>query len=115
MSFDPYKAPNIPIERKTPRPTQKPGWALGLGIAAMIFWIIPLLGFPIAIVGLVFGIKALSGSKQGMAITATVLCSISLFLSVPNMAGGAYLAATGQHPFLNQMKANAEKAQNIKK
>jgi hypothetical protein len=57
-----------------------------------------------AFVGLVFGIKALSGPSKGMAIVAVVLCSLGLIMTFGNMALGVYLAVSGQHPLVNQLK-----------
>jgi len=87
-----------------PQPKQgKPVTALVLGIVGMIAWLIPIIGLPVQITGLVFGIKALKSPKRGMAIAAIVLCIIGLVLTIINAAIGAYLGATGQIPALNDM------------
>jgi hypothetical protein len=74
--------------------------SLVLGIIGMLAWCIPIIGLPVTIVGLVFGIKSMNSSKRGMAIAGVVLNIIGLFASVVNAAIGAYLGATGQHPLL---------------
>lgn len=72
------------------------GFVLGLlGLAA---WCCPLAGLPVNIVGLILPIKGLPSQQRTLAIAGIVLCAIGLVLTVVNMAIGAYLAATGQHP-----------------
>ncbi len=56
--------------------------ALVLGIIGLIAWLIPLLGYPITITGLVLGIKSRKSEKRNMAIAGIVLCSIGLALSI---------------------------------
>ncbi len=85
------------IDQTQPQIKQgKPVTALVLGIIGMIAWIIPIIGLPIQITGLVFGIKARNSSKKGIAIAAIVLCIIGLVLTIINGSIGAYLGATGQ-------------------
>lgn len=100
----PMESPQLtPIQ--PPPPVQEPGHpvaSLVLGIVGMIAWILPILGLPITITGLVFGIKALKRTQKGMAIAGVVLCAIGLTFSTINCAVGAYLGATGQHPLVNK-------------
>ena len=70
-------------------PTGKSTTALVLGILSLVFWLLPLFGLPISIVGLVFGIRR----KYTAGIVLNV---IGLCLTVVNAALGAYLGATGQ-------------------
>ena len=70
-----------------------------LGIIGMVAWVIPIIGFPIQIVGLVYGIKAKNSSQNGRAIAGIVLCIIGLVFSTANAIYGAYLGATGQYHF----------------
>lgn len=65
-----------------------------LGLIAIIAWLIPLFGFPVTIVGLVFSIKELNGEKRNLAITGLVLNIIFLVLTLINSALGVYLALT---------------------
>jgi hypothetical protein len=64
---------------------------LVLGIFGSCFGLIPILGiiaFPLAVVGLVFGIIAIAGANKGvragkgMAIVGTILCVLALVLAV---------------------------------
>ena len=82
---------------------------LVLGIIGLIAWFIPLIGAPITIIGLIFGIKGLKSLKHKMAITAIVLSSIGLFLTIANASIGAYMGATGQHSILNKFLNNEDK------
>src|SRR3989338_8991438 len=45
---------------------------LVLGIIGLVAWFIPLIGAPITIIGLVFGIKGLKSLKRGVAIAGIV-------------------------------------------
>jgi hypothetical protein len=74
----------------------KPGVSLSLGIFGLIAWIIPIVGLPVTITGLVFGIKALKREEISLAVVGTALCAIGLLLSVGNAVVGAYLGATGR-------------------
>jgi hypothetical protein len=67
-----------------------------MGCIGLVCWIIPLIGLPLTITGLVFGIKSKKLGGGGSATAGIVLCSIGLALSVINAAIGAYLGATGQ-------------------
>jgi len=78
------------------KPPGKPGWSLGLGIFGLVAWLIPILGLPVSIVGLVFGVKALKRAKIGLAVAGIVLCSLGIGLSAFNAGLGVYLNATGQ-------------------
>lgn len=79
---------------------------LVLGIVGLIAWFIPLIGAPITIIGLIFGIKGLKSLKHGMAIAAIVLSSIGLFATIVNASIGAYMGATGQHSVVNKLINN---------
>jgi len=105
MSTNPYDPPGSPFVPPAAQPkVAKAGLPLGLGIFGMIAWLLPIIGLPVTIIGLVFGIKALNGPSKGMAIAAVVLCSLGLMLTLVNVAAGIYLAVTGQHPLVNQLQ-----------
>jgi hypothetical protein len=78
------------------QPVQRNGSAVAslvLGIISMIAWLLPILGLPIAIVGVVLGHKARRlPVQQGMAITGLVLSYIALGLAVINAIAGTILA-----------------------
>ena len=62
--------------------------SLVLGICSLIAWFIPLLGFPVSIIGLILGIK----DKYTAGIVLNV---IGLALTVGNSAIGAFMGANG--------------------
>jgi len=69
--------------------------ALVLGLCGIFAWFIPLVGFPVTIVGLVSGRKALRmGQSRSMAKAGIILCIIFLVVTAINSALGA-LGAIG--------------------
>lgn len=63
--------------------------SLVLGIVSLIAWIIPLIGFPVCIVGLILGVR----KKYTVGIVLNV---IGLVCTVANSAIGAYMGANGK-------------------
>jgi hypothetical protein len=64
-----------------------------LGIISMIAWLLPFLGFPIAIVGIVFASLGMrSTTRKGMAIAGLILAILALVLTIINSLLGIYLA-----------------------
>ena len=74
--------------------------SLVLGILGMICWLLPIIGLPVTIVGLVMGCKGLDSSNRGIAMAGVILSVIGLVATIINAAWGAYLGVTGQHPLL---------------
>jgi hypothetical protein len=74
--------------------------SLCLGLFGLIAWILPIIGLPTTITGLVLGMKTVNGARRGMATAGIVLCIIGLVASIANAAIGAYLGATGQLHYL---------------
>lgn len=78
--------------------------SLLLGILSLVAWLIPTLGIPITVLGLIIGVQTLRGvgmpdlrrEEKGMAAAAVVLCGLGLLATVGNFAYRAYLVATGQ-------------------
>ena len=67
-----------------------------VGIVSLGAWFIPIIGFPVAIVGIFLAIMALrSVTRKGVATWALVLSIIGLVATAINSALGAYLAT---HP-----------------
>lgn len=73
---------------------------LVLGIIGLLAWIIPLIGLPVTIIGLVKGIKASPSTKRTVSI---VLCIIGLVLTIINGAIGAYTGARGENETVNKI------------
>lgn len=74
-----------------------------LGIIGMFAWFIPIFGLPITIIGLIMGIKGLNSERRNRAVVGITLCIIGLVLSIANASIGAYMGATGQHQFVNEV------------
>ncbi len=97
-------APLGPLEKKARR-------SFILGIVGLLAWLIPLFGFPVTIVGIVFGVKGLPSTKHKKAVAGLTMSIIGLVLTIINAAIGAYMGATGQHPLVNQMMGEPNQAQ----
>ncbi len=69
--------------------------SLILGIIGIIAWVIPIIGAPVTITGLVLGLKSRNSKNRVLAIIGIVLCIIGIVATVINAAMGAYLGATG--------------------
>ena len=73
-----------------------------LGLAGMAVWGFPVLGLPVTLIGLIFGIQGLRGRRKKLATVGLVLSIIGLTATIVNSAIGAYLGATGQLACMNQ-------------
>lgn len=62
-----------------------------LGIVSLIFWLIPLFGAPLSIVGLILGIIGRNSDRKGKAKAGIIMNCIALVLTIGNVALGAYL------------------------
>lgn len=59
----------------------RPNAGLVLGIVGLIAWIIPLIGFPVTITGLVFSVNSLGRREKGIPVAGVLICSIGILLS----------------------------------
>jgi hypothetical protein len=68
-----------------------------LGLICIVGWFIPLVGFPVTIVGLIMSVRGKSKEpeKKGLAPAGLVLNIIFLVATIINSAIGAYIGATG--------------------
>lgn len=55
-----------------------------LGLCSIIAWIIPLIGYPCTIIGIIFSACAMGSNKKGMAITGLILSIIFLIVTLIN-------------------------------
>ena len=64
-----------------------------LGVMGVVAWIIPFVGFPINIIGLILGIVGIkpTAANRGMATAGVVMCSIGLVLTILNSIAGFIL------------------------
>jgi hypothetical protein len=94
---NPYEAPQAPLfPLEAEEGKGKATASLVLGLVSVVTWIIPIIGLPTTITGLVLGIKGLGPKRRGTAVAGIVLSIIFLVISLLNAAAGAYLAATHQ-------------------
>lgn len=77
-------------------PTGKATASLVLGAVGLVAWFCPVIGLPISITGLVLGVMGRKSSSGGMATAGIILSTVSLGLTIGNIALGAYLGATGK-------------------
>jgi hypothetical protein len=72
--------------------------ALILGIGSLVAWLIPLLGFPVSIVGIIMGATGIgnSSAKKTWALTGLILSIIGFVASIISSIIGATLGTTGQ-------------------
>jgi hypothetical protein len=78
------------------QPTQGNGSAVAslvIGIISMIAWLLPIIGVPLSIVGIVLANRGRRlFSQRGMATAGLVLCIIALGLALLNAVAGVLLA-----------------------
>ncbi|MCI5745139.1 MAG: hypothetical protein MR270_02515 [Erysipelotrichaceae bacterium] len=62
-----------------------------LGFVGLVAWLLPLVGYPVTIVGLILGIVALKSVDRKKATVGVVLCSICLLATLINSILGVLL------------------------
>lgn len=80
-------------------PKEKQGMAitsLVLGLVGLIGWLFPCCGYPITILGLIFGIIGIKKGGKTMATVGIVLSSITLVLTIINFIVAFYLNVQDQ-------------------
>jgi len=60
----------------------RPRFGLVLGIVGLITWIVPVIGFPVSITGLIFSINSLSRREKGIPVAGVLTCAIGILLSI---------------------------------
>ena len=78
--------------------------SLLLGILSLGAWLIPTIGFPISLLGLIIAVQTVRGvgmsdlrrEDKALAVAGGVMCSLGLLASVGNFAYRTYLVVTGQ-------------------
>jgi hypothetical protein len=70
--------------------------SLALGCLGLIAWVLPILGLPVTMTGLVCGLVGLHSRKHRSAVAGVTLSIIGLTLTLANGALGAFLAVTSQ-------------------
>lgn len=93
-TFDPNVMPTYDASYAIPPQEEQKGMSIAslvLGICGFVGCCLPILGYPVSIVGLVLGIKGRSKGAKGMATAGIVLCIITLILTLINSIAGAVL------------------------
>lgn len=91
------------MDQYTPQNSNQPqnsakGFAIAsmvLGIVGFVAWCLPIIGFPVTIVGLVLGIIAINKGTKGMAVAGVIMCAITLVITLINSVLGAIMGAMG--------------------
>ncbi len=67
-----------------------------IGIVMLAAWILPLVGFPLGTIGLIFGLIGLNSSRRDLARSGIFLNGLGLGLSTMNIIVSLYLLLSGQ-------------------
>ena len=96
QDHNPYSYSETPFESR-PVSTKKDSSTVGLvlGLVSIIAWIIPLIGFPVTICGIIFSAKSLNTPGRGKAMAGLILSIIFLCLTILNSIVGAIIAVVG--------------------
>jgi len=70
--------------------------SLALGIGGLGAWLLPLLGLPVTIVGLVTGVVGRKSSNKKMATVGLILSMVGLIATIINASIGIYMETTAQ-------------------
>lgn len=62
-----------------------------LGLVGLLAWLLPLVGYPVTIVGLILGCISRKHGKNGFGLTGIILCIICLVLTLGNSCLGVLL------------------------
>lgn len=65
-----------------------------LGIIGLFAWLIPIVGAPVNIVGLILGIMSLKSDKRNFAIAGSVMCTIGIILTIISVFYGLISAVS---------------------
>ncbi len=69
--------------------------SLFIGLICLIAWVIPLIGIPLSIIGLILGLVSLNSSRRDLARAGISLGAIGLFISIAYTILGFYLITSG--------------------
>ena len=66
--------------------------SLVLGICGFIAWCIPLIGYPVTILGIIFGAVGMKKGGKNLAIAGIICSAITLVFTLINSIAGAMMA-----------------------
>ena len=91
QDFNPYSYSETPFEPTAPPKKDNSSTGLVLGLVSIIAWVIPLIGFPVTICGIIFSAKSLNTPGRRKAIAGLILSIIFLCLTILNSIVGAVI------------------------
>ena len=62
-----------------------------LGLCSLIAWYIPIIGFPVTILGIIFSAFGINSNRKGMAIAGLILSIIFFVVTIINSISGAVI------------------------
>ena len=65
-----------------------------IGIVMLAGWLLPFIAFPLAITGIIFGFLGLSSARRDLARAGIFLNSLTLGITLMNLAVGLYMLLT---------------------
>ncbi|MFN6947178.1 MAG: hypothetical protein ACK4ND_19725 [Cytophagaceae bacterium] len=74
-----------------------PSTSLYMGLTSLIAWIIPIIGFPVTIIGIGYAIKDITNPVKKNVRIGLWLCVFGLILTAGNSAIGAYKGWKGTY------------------
>lgn len=60
-----------------------------LGLCSLVAWYIPIIGFPVTILGIIFSAFGINSNRKGMAIAGLILSIIFFVITIINSIAGA--------------------------
>lgn len=80
---------SVSFSNREPDSMEKARTSFILGIIDAFAWLLPIIGIPVSIVGLVLGIQGIKSPKRWMAVAGIILCSFFLIAAIINGILGA--------------------------
>lgn len=80
------------MEENEEKKAKKATTGMILGLCSIIAWIIPIIGYPVTICGIVFSSKGLNSENKGRAIAGLILSIIFLLITLINSIAGVLMS-----------------------
>jgi hypothetical protein len=96
MSYSNYAASDFSAYPREVRGSGPITASRTLGYVGLLAWLLPVVGFPVTLIGFVLGILSLWGAEPGKALRATLLCAFGLLLTAANSYAGYYMYTHGK-------------------